>query len=404
MAMPELLAFTRMTGDLVKAMRKCPQPIDRGGRRHLRRRRRDPRHGLRPSAWRRRKPRPRSCSRASACAGADMGACGILPRIIGQGRAAELLLDRPRDDAPKRARPGASTTRCIPPPILETQALALARSLADGPWFAHGVTKTMLNQEWDMGLDDLIDAEAQAQADVHDDRRLPPRVRGVRGQVQAAVRGRTDPMAGPTREHLHWPFFDPAHRAFADEAGPVRRLRRARRTSIITMSTTPAARWCAASARPVCSTPAVAGAAADSPPIDSRLRVPGARDAWPGTTASPISPSPCKGSAPARLRSAARPSCAPRVLPKVALGRMARGLRAVGEGGGLGRRRDALRRARRWRLLCARRREDLDLQRRHRRMSTPCSRAPAKRPARAASRPSWCSPTIPAFPSPSGSR
>jgi enoyl-CoA hydratase/carnithine racemase len=96
-------------------------------------------------------------------AGADMGACGILPRLIGQGRAAELLFTGRAMTAQEGCDWGFYNA-LHPAAELETQALALARSLADGPWFAHGMTKTMLNQEWSMGLDELIEAEAQAQA------------------------------------------------------------------------------------------------------------------------------------------------------------------------------------------------------------------------------------------------
>ncbi|HLX99129.1 MAG TPA: enoyl-CoA hydratase-related protein, partial [Roseiarcus sp.] len=96
-------------------------------------------------------------------AGADMGACGILPRIVGQGRAAELLFTGRTMSAAEGLAWGFYNA-LHPSADLEREALALARSLADGPWFAHGMTKTMLNQEWAMGLDELIEAEAQAQA------------------------------------------------------------------------------------------------------------------------------------------------------------------------------------------------------------------------------------------------
>jgi len=96
-------------------------------------------------------------------AGADMGACGILPRIIGQGRAAELLFTGRSMSAEEGAGWGFYNALHAPE-ALEDQALSLARSLADGPWFAHSMTKTMLNQEWAMGIDELIESEAQAQA------------------------------------------------------------------------------------------------------------------------------------------------------------------------------------------------------------------------------------------------
>ena len=162
MKMPDLLAFTRMTGDVVKAMRNCPQPIIAavdgicaGAGAIL----------AMASDLRLATPEAKTAFLFTrvGLAGADMGACGILPRIIGQGRAAELLYTG-RAMSAAEGRPGASTMRCIASADLEREALALARSLADGPWFAHGMTKTMMNQEWAMGLDEMIESEAQAQA------------------------------------------------------------------------------------------------------------------------------------------------------------------------------------------------------------------------------------------------
>jgi enoyl-CoA hydratase/carnithine racemase len=163
MAMPELLAFTQMTGDLVKAMRKCPQlviaavdGVCAGAGAIL----------AMASDLRLATPEAKTAFLFTrvGLSGADMGACGILPRIIGQGRAAELLLTG-RAMTASEGHSWGFYNALHSAADLETQALALARSLADGPWLAHGVTKTMLNQEWDMSLDDLIDAEAQAQAE-----------------------------------------------------------------------------------------------------------------------------------------------------------------------------------------------------------------------------------------------
>jgi enoyl-CoA hydratase/carnithine racemase len=162
MAMPELLAFTRMTGDLVKAMRKCPQPIISAV------------DGICAGAGailsmasdlRLATPEAKTAFLFTrvGLAGADMGACGILPRIIGQGRAAELLYTGRSMSAAEGHAWGFynglhSSTE------VEGEAQKLARSLADGPWFAHGITKTMFNQEWAMGIDEMIESEAQAQA------------------------------------------------------------------------------------------------------------------------------------------------------------------------------------------------------------------------------------------------
>src|SRR5206468_11964237 len=96
-------------------------------------------------------------------AGCDMGACAMLPRVVGQGRAAELLFTGRTMTADEGERWGFFN-RIVASDALEREAVALARSLADGPTFAHMMTKTMLNQEWSMTLDQAIEAEAQAQA------------------------------------------------------------------------------------------------------------------------------------------------------------------------------------------------------------------------------------------------
>jgi len=96
-------------------------------------------------------------------AGCDMGACAILPRIIGHGRAAELLLSG-RNMSAEEALAWGFYSRLTPPEELLAAAGQLAQQLADGPTFAHGMTKTMLNQEWNMGLEQALESEAQAQA------------------------------------------------------------------------------------------------------------------------------------------------------------------------------------------------------------------------------------------------
>jgi enoyl-CoA hydratase/carnithine racemase len=160
--MKGLLAFTRMTGDLVKAIRACPQPVIAAV------------DGV--------------CVGAGAClaiaadlrigtpeaktaflfvrvglAGCDMGACALLPRIVGQGRAAELLLTGRSMSAEEGERWGFFNRLCPRERLLE-EAVELAAKLAVGPTFAHMMTKTMLNQEWDMSIETAIEAEAQAQA------------------------------------------------------------------------------------------------------------------------------------------------------------------------------------------------------------------------------------------------
>jgi len=160
MDMKGLLAFTRMTGDLVKAIRACPQPVLGAI------------EGVCAGA---------GAAIAMACdlrygspdtkvaylfvrvglAGCDMGACAILPRIIGQGRTAELLLSGRSMKADEGERWGF-WNRIDDDPY--AAAMSMAKRLVDGPNFAHGMTKTMLNQEWNMTIDQAIEAEAQTQA------------------------------------------------------------------------------------------------------------------------------------------------------------------------------------------------------------------------------------------------
>jgi enoyl-CoA hydratase/carnithine racemase len=162
MSMPELLNFTRMTGDLVKAMRACRQPIVAavdgvcaGAGAIL----------AMSSDIRLSTPRSKTAFLFTrvGLAGCDMGACAILPRIIGHGRATELLLSG-RSMGAEEALSCGFYSRLVPAEELHGAAAQLARELADGPTFAHGMTKTMLNQEWNMGLDQALEAEAQAQA------------------------------------------------------------------------------------------------------------------------------------------------------------------------------------------------------------------------------------------------
>lgn len=160
--MPGLLAFTRMTGDLVKAMRVCPQPIIAAvdgvcaGAGAILAMASDLRFGTARS-------KIAFLFTRVGLAGCDMGACAMLPRIIGQGRAAELLFTGRTMTGEEAERWGFFNRLCGPEELLNA-ALVLAAELASGPTFAHGMTKKMLHQEWDMGLDEAIDAEAQAQS------------------------------------------------------------------------------------------------------------------------------------------------------------------------------------------------------------------------------------------------
>jgi enoyl-CoA hydratase/carnithine racemase len=162
MAIPELLAFTRMTGDLVKAMRACPQPIVAaldgvcvGAGAII----------AMASDLRLATPTTKTAFLFTrvGLAGCDMGACAILPRIIGQGRASELLYTGRVMTAEEGERWGFHN-RLVEADAVLTEAQALARSLATGPTFAHGITKTQLNTEWNVSLETAIEMEAQAQA------------------------------------------------------------------------------------------------------------------------------------------------------------------------------------------------------------------------------------------------
>ncbi len=162
MTMPEMLKFTRMTGAVVQGMRACPQPIVAAI------------DGI--------------CVGAGAClamgsdlrfgtvrskvaflfvrvglAGCDMGACNMLPRIIGHGRTSELLYTGRAMPGEEAERWGFYNRLCESESLLE-DATKMAKRIADGPTFAHGVTKRMLHTEWDMGIDEAIEEEARAQA------------------------------------------------------------------------------------------------------------------------------------------------------------------------------------------------------------------------------------------------
>ena len=162
MGMKDLLAFTRMTGDLVKAMLGCGRPIVAAV------------DGVcvgagaiiaMASDLRLATPQARTAFLFArvGLAGCDMGACAILPRIVGQGRAAELLYTGRTMSADEGLAWGFFNA-LHPGEALESEALALARRIAGGATFAHGITKTQLNQEWSMSLDQALEAEAQAQA------------------------------------------------------------------------------------------------------------------------------------------------------------------------------------------------------------------------------------------------
>jgi enoyl-CoA hydratase/carnithine racemase len=159
---PELLMFTRMTGDLVKAMRVCPQPIVAAidgvcaGAGAILAMASDLRVGTARS-------KTAFLFNRVGLAGCDMGACAMLPRIVGQGRASELLYTG-RALGGEEAERWGFLNRLVAPERLLDEANAIARDLAAGPTFANGITKTMLHHEWAMTIEQAIEAEAQAQA------------------------------------------------------------------------------------------------------------------------------------------------------------------------------------------------------------------------------------------------
>ena len=160
--MQGLLDFTRMTGDVVKAMRGCPQPIIAAidgicaGAGAILAMASDLRLGTAAS-------RVAFLFVRVGLAGADMGACNMLPRIIGAGRAAELFYTGRSMDGTEADRWGFYNRLCSAETLLD-EAHALAAQIGEGPTFAHAMTKRCLHQEWSMGVDEAVEAEAQAQA------------------------------------------------------------------------------------------------------------------------------------------------------------------------------------------------------------------------------------------------
>lgn len=159
----KLLAFTRMTGSLVKAMRSCPQPIIAAidgvcaGAGAILAMASDLRVGTPAS-------KVGFLFVRVGLSGADMGACSILPRIVGQGRAAELLYTG-RFLSGEEAEKWGFYNRLVSAAELQSETVRLAQELASGPSVAHAATKKSLHDEWDMGVEEAIEYEAQVQAD-----------------------------------------------------------------------------------------------------------------------------------------------------------------------------------------------------------------------------------------------
>ncbi len=162
MTMPELLNFTRMTGDVVKAMRACPQPILAAidgvctGAGAMLALASDLRYGTPES-------KTAFLFTRVGLSGSDMGACTLLPRVIGQGRAAELLYTGRTMTAAEGLNWGFFNA-LYPSEEVLPRTQDMAAQLANGPTFAHAMTKKLLHREWAMGLDEAIETEAEAQA------------------------------------------------------------------------------------------------------------------------------------------------------------------------------------------------------------------------------------------------
>jgi len=160
--MPDLIRFTRMTGNLVKEMRACPQPIIAAvdgvcaGAGAILSMSADLRYAT-PEA------KTAFLFVRVGLAGCDMGACAILPRIIGQGRAAELLYTG-RSMTAAEGLSWGYFNEVVSRDELLAKAQAMARSLADGPAFAHAMTKKCLHQEWNQSIEQALETEAEAQA------------------------------------------------------------------------------------------------------------------------------------------------------------------------------------------------------------------------------------------------
>lgn len=162
MPVDEILEFNRMAGDLVKAMRYCPQPIVAAvdgvcaGAGAILAMASDLRYGT---------PRAKIgfLFARVGLPGCDMGACNILPRIVGSGRAAELLY-RGRTFGAEEALANGFFNAVFEPDKVLPEATAVAAELANGPSFAHAITKRMVHKEWDMGIDEAVESEGQAMA------------------------------------------------------------------------------------------------------------------------------------------------------------------------------------------------------------------------------------------------
>ena len=340
----ELLKFTRMTGELVLKMRTCPQPIIAAV------------DGV--------------CAGAGACiamasdmrlatrsartaflftrvglAGCDMGACAILPRIIGQGRASELLYTGRSMTAQTRARRGDSSIASSRRRCCNSRRVELASEIARGPTLAHAMTKKMLHEEWSLSVDAAIEAEAQAQANCMQSEDFQRAYRAFAAKERpnskaierdakpcasgyALLRCRSPGACRVARRHL-----------------PKRTLRRTSGGEDRDATDPPAAaRWQSLAARASFSTAFARRMAGASWILMSEaLRC--CAKPLPGTMPWLISHSPCRASGARRFRLRARPNRKPAICRRWRRGQDCR-VRAFRARSRLGCRRDAMLRAR----------------------------------------------------------
>ena len=270
MSMPELLEFTRMTGDLVKAMRRCPQPIVAAidgicaGAGAMMALAADMRLGTAAA-------KTAFLFTRVGLAGADMGACALLPRVIGQGRASELLFTGRAMTRRRKAWPGASSTPCTTRPSCCAKAQALARRAGRRPDLRprHDQDHAAPGVGHDARPGDR--GRGAGAGDLHADAGLHARLRGLRGASRSRCSRETEHVIRPRcHDHLALPFFDDAHRALGARPGG---LGAAQEVDETRRPRAPAASGCAGSATP-------AGCATACPPAPAARWTSSTRARW----------------------------------------------------------------------------------------------------------------------------
>ena len=292
---------------------RLPAADRRRDRRRVRRRRRHPRHGLRHAARNRRRPRSRSCSTASgspAATWAPARSCRA-----SSARAAPRSCSTPAAcmGGEEAERWGFFNRLVAPDSGAGARRSSWRASSPTGPTFANAMTKRMLEMEWAMSVEQRDRGRGGRAGAVHGDRGFRARLPRLRREAEAGVRGQ---LRWTLDETLSWPFFDDGHRRFARGAGALGRRDPARAAARRRRRGLPRARRGARRGRlpqgRACR-PSTAGCIRSSTCARSASRA----RSWRSATGSPISPSPCRGSAPARSRCSARAELKQRYLPPV---------------------------------------------------------------------------------------